>query len=309
VTAAEPCPFCEIAAGRDSSARVVFEDDHVVSFFPHDPATRGHTLVVPKRHVPDIWTVSSSEVEHLSRGVLRVAHALRAAFAPAGLNVIQSNGEAATQTVTHMHVHLVPRWARDHMVLDWPDTAARDSGEQEADVALVRRHLPDAPTGGTLIARPGLSSAGRIANGFGGASEEDRRQHLAFIQAVVNRMAQASSTTKSWLLPIATAAFGFALTQDSWSVALVGTVAVVVFGLLDSNYLKQERAFRNLYDEVARGGDIPAFALNPSLAAPDGTKSDYWPGRNEFKSWAILPVYLPMLLLGLGIAAFAICSP
>lgn len=113
------CPFCAIIMG-EGPARVVYRDDHAVAFFPLRPATFGHTLVVPHRHVPDIWELSETDAARLSRAVLRVAAALRAAVTPDGLNIIQSSGAAATQTVSHLHVHLVPRWAADAMGPIWP---------------------------------------------------------------------------------------------------------------------------------------------------------------------------------------------
>lgn len=113
------CPFCAIIMG-EGPARVVYRDDHAVAFFPLRPATFGHTLVVPRRHIPDIWELPEQTAAHLSRTVLRGAAALRAAAAPDGLNIIQSSGAAATQTVPHLHAHLVPRWAADAMGPIWP---------------------------------------------------------------------------------------------------------------------------------------------------------------------------------------------
>lgn len=113
------CPFCAIIMG-EGWAREAYRDDYAVAFFPLRPATFGHTLVVPRRHIPDIWELPEAAVAHLSRAALRVAAALRAAVAPDGLNIIQSSGAAATQTVPHLHVHLVPRWAADAMGPIWP---------------------------------------------------------------------------------------------------------------------------------------------------------------------------------------------
>lgn len=114
------CPFCEIARHDDPDAREVFRDDNLVAFFPTEPATLGHTLVIPRRHVPDIWALRPAEGSALAGGVIRLAHAIRSALEPEGLNVIQSNGEAATQTVMHLHVHLVPRWRGDPIGKIWP---------------------------------------------------------------------------------------------------------------------------------------------------------------------------------------------
>lgn len=113
------CPFCAIIMG-EGRAREIYRDDHAVAFFPLRPAALGHTLVVPRRHIPDIWELPEADAVHLTHTVLRVAAALRAAVAPGGLNIIQSSGAAATQTVPHLHIHLVPRWAADAMGPIWP---------------------------------------------------------------------------------------------------------------------------------------------------------------------------------------------
>ena len=141
---------------------------------------------------------------------------------------------------------------------------------------------------------------------------EDRRQHLAFLQAVVTRMSASSSTTKGWLLPIVLATYGYALTQKSLSVALLGMCAVVLFAIIDANYLNQERSFRDLYDAVARGADVAPFSMNPALAAPSEDKAetesglkralllirDWFPGWEVWVSWAIAPFYGALLIVG-----------
>lgn len=80
------------------------------------------------------------------------------------------------------------------------------------------------------------------ATEYASPTREDLRKHLDFIQALVSRMSAASSSSKGWLLPVATAAYGFALTKHSGSVGLLGVFAVLVFSYIDANYLKQERA-------------------------------------------------------------------
>ena len=117
----EGCPFCEIVQRDDPDAREVYRDEHVVAFFPTEPAVLGHTMVVPREHVPDIWSLSDETAEHLARATVRLAAAVREAVEPEGLNIIQSNGEAATQSVFHLHVHLVPRWDGDAIGPIWPE--------------------------------------------------------------------------------------------------------------------------------------------------------------------------------------------
>ena len=277
------CPFCAIIAGGNADARVVYRSEKVTAFFPLEPATRGHTLVVPNRHVAELTDLTAAESRDLGEAVHRTARATRAALSPDGLNVIQSTGAAATQTVPHVHFHVVPRWSSDRMILHWPKGAAEDDTAQDLTLLAIREVLP---------AEAGLVSA------------EDRRQHLSFIQAVITRMSQASSSSKSWLLPLVTLTYGYAITGKSVLVALLGCLAVLVFGVLDANYLKQERAFRKLYDEVASGRPIPAFSMNPALASPAGTRVNYWPDKPDMRSWAVAPVYVPLMLAGFGIVVW-----
>ncbi len=113
------CPFCAIVAG-DEPAEVVARTDQWVAFYPSEPATLGHTLVVPTNHVPDVWELRAIESVDLAAGVLKIAHVIREALDPEGLNIVQSNGRVATQTIGHLHVHLVPRMAGDAMGEIWP---------------------------------------------------------------------------------------------------------------------------------------------------------------------------------------------
>ncbi|MGH3349709.1 MAG: hypothetical protein ACRDPS_03505 [Nocardioides sp.] len=140
-------------------------------------------------------------------------------------------------------------------------------------------------------------------------NDEDRRQHLGFIQAVITRMSAASSTAKGWLLPVVTATYGYALTKHNGSIALLGVVGVALFAMLDANYLRQEQAYRRLYDTVARKArPVPAFSLDPSEAfdppAMPPKKVREWGGRwipaaNVWLSWSIAPFYGGLLVVGL----------
>lgn len=117
---ANECAFCKIIQHRDPDVREVYRDEHVMAFLPLEPATLGHTLVVPRKHIPDIWNVDEDTAAHLSKAVVRLSKAVEVAIGPEGLNIIQSNGEAASQTVFHLHVHIVPRWTGDAVGRIWP---------------------------------------------------------------------------------------------------------------------------------------------------------------------------------------------
>lgn len=114
------CDFCDIVAQQED-AREVLRTDQVVAFFPLEPATLGHTMIIPRRHLPNIWHLDDPTAAVLATATLTVARAVRDALDPDGLNIIQSNGHAATQTVPHLHVHVVPRWHHDAMGPIWPD--------------------------------------------------------------------------------------------------------------------------------------------------------------------------------------------
>lgn len=122
-TATDPaadCDFCAIARGEDKTVEVVCEGDSWIAFFPPQPATPGHTLVIPRLHAPDLWSVEPEAAADLMGAVIKVGRAIREAVVPEGLNLITSSGEAAEQTIYHAHLHLVPRWQTDGFGDIWP---------------------------------------------------------------------------------------------------------------------------------------------------------------------------------------------
>jgi len=137
----KPCPFCEIVCREDPDVREIYRDPNVVAFFPIEPATLGHTLVVPRRHISDIWGMDEAEASQVAIATMRIATAVRSALAPDGLNIIQSNGEAATQTVFHLHVHVVPRWTEDNLGRIWPPETNYSDREKDWALERVREEL------------------------------------------------------------------------------------------------------------------------------------------------------------------------
>jgi len=125
------CIFCSIVAGAAPAWRV-YEDGETIAFLDIRPTTAGHTLVVPRRHAADIWSLSEDEAAAVMRSVHRVAAQLRERLRPRGLNITQSNGAAAWQEVFHYHVHLVPRYGGDGLAPPWRPT--RPTPEALAEV-------------------------------------------------------------------------------------------------------------------------------------------------------------------------------
>ena len=115
------CVFCKILEGSLPSWRI-YEDAHAVAFLDKGHATRGHTLVVPRRHAADIWELSEDQAQAVMRAVHRVAQLLRERLPLKGLNITQANGADAWQEVFHYHVHLIPRYGDDDFKPPWRPT-------------------------------------------------------------------------------------------------------------------------------------------------------------------------------------------
>ncbi|MSQ49742.1 MAG: HIT family protein [Betaproteobacteria bacterium] len=113
------CVFCKIIAGQIPSTRV-HEDEHTLAFMDIGQVNPGHVLVTVKKHADNLYALDDVQAAAVGRASVRVARAIRDAYAPAGLSVYQANGKAAGQTVFHYHAHLVPRHADDGMELSWP---------------------------------------------------------------------------------------------------------------------------------------------------------------------------------------------
>jgi histidine triad (HIT) family protein len=106
------CPFCEIAAGR-TDQEILHSDDGLIAFLCEPPATWGHTLVAPREHVQDIWSIEPAQAATAMQVAHRLAHAMRDELGAVGVNVRQNSGSRAGQDVFHFHLHVVPRYEDD----------------------------------------------------------------------------------------------------------------------------------------------------------------------------------------------------
>ena len=103
------CIFCKIIQGEIPSAKV-YEDEEVFAFLDISQVTKGHTLIIPKKHVENIYETNEEIASSLFARVPKIANALKKAYQPAGINILNNNGKAAGQTVFHIHIHLIPRY-------------------------------------------------------------------------------------------------------------------------------------------------------------------------------------------------------
>ncbi|HEX3511468.1 MAG TPA: HIT domain-containing protein [Solirubrobacteraceae bacterium] len=116
--AGEDCIFCKIIAGEVPSS-IVDEDERTVSFMDIAPATRGHALVIPRAHAPDLLTVSAEDLSAVALAAKRLAARARERLGADGVNLLNACGSAAWQTVFHFHVHVIPRYRDDPLRLPW----------------------------------------------------------------------------------------------------------------------------------------------------------------------------------------------
>jgi histidine triad (HIT) family protein len=122
----DDCLFCRIVSGDVPSTRV-HEDDRAIAIMDIFPATRGHVLVVPRAHARDIGDIDDEDLAHCAVVAKQLAGKARRNLGADGVTIIQSNGPAAWQTVFHYHVHVIPRYNGDPLVLPWtPGTEPAD---------------------------------------------------------------------------------------------------------------------------------------------------------------------------------------
>lgn len=114
----EDCIFCQIAAG-EIPAQIVDEDERTIAFMDINPATRGHALVVPRRHARDLLEIAPSELGAVAVAAQRLAARMPERLGADGVNLLNSCGRAAWQTVFHFHVHVIPRYEGDPLRLPW----------------------------------------------------------------------------------------------------------------------------------------------------------------------------------------------
>ena len=120
------CLFCKIVAGEVPSTRV-HEDDRTVAFMDINPATRGHLLVVPREHATDLRDIPADDLHAVLDVGRRLAATMEEKLGADGVNLLNSCGRAAWQTVFHFHLHVVPRYDDDPLRLQWlPGTGDPD---------------------------------------------------------------------------------------------------------------------------------------------------------------------------------------
>lgn len=132
MSAEEDCIFCKIAAGQLPAEKIT-EDGRTVAFMDINPWTRGHALVIPKRHSRNLYEIEPADLSATLETAQDLARKMRDRLSAEGVNLINSCEPAAWQTVFHFHVHVIPRWSDDPLRL--PGTPREPDEGELAEVA------------------------------------------------------------------------------------------------------------------------------------------------------------------------------
>ena len=120
------CIFCKIAKGEIPSA-TVYEDDDFRVIMDISPASEGHMIILPKEHAAHVYELSDEIASKIYVLAKKLATALKDELDCDGINILQNNGEAAGQTVFHLHMHIIPRYYSDDISIRW------NQGKSDAD--------------------------------------------------------------------------------------------------------------------------------------------------------------------------------
>jgi len=119
------CIFCKIIEGEIPSI-TVYEDDNFKAIFDISPASKGHTLVIPKKHMTNIYEMDETVATTALPTISKIASAIKEVLHCDGINIIQNNGLAAGQSVFHLHFHIIPRFTDDNVITPWPNSSYQD---------------------------------------------------------------------------------------------------------------------------------------------------------------------------------------
>ncbi len=122
----------------------IYENDYVYAFLDVFPITKGHTLVIPKKHFRNIFDCDSETAAHIGAALPKVANAVKDSFGADGVNIFQNNEEYAGQSVFHLHFHIVPRYKDkssnfDNLEIKWPPQKLEPAQFEEIQEAIINK--------------------------------------------------------------------------------------------------------------------------------------------------------------------------
>ena len=126
------CIFCKLANG-EIPTRMIYEDQDFAAFLDTSPASKGHALLVPKEHYPDLFGMPEELLGKAAVKAKELSERIKEKLGAEGFNIVQNNGRLAGQTVFHFHIHMIPRYAQDGQLIGWKPGSP---SEEELDQVL-----------------------------------------------------------------------------------------------------------------------------------------------------------------------------
>ncbi len=124
------CVFCKIVSG-DIPSSVLYEDEFVKAIMDISPASRGHVIVLSKRHFENLFEIEDEVAARVLIVAKKLAIAMKEELNCDGINLLQNNGEVAGQSVFHIHFHLIPRYKDDNIQISWKPGSYKDNEAAE----------------------------------------------------------------------------------------------------------------------------------------------------------------------------------
>lgn len=133
------CIFCKIISG-DIPSSVVYEDEDFKVILDVAPAAKGHAIILPKKHFADLFELNEDVAKKVLPVARKVAAAMKEELKCDGINLLQNNGQAAGQSVFHIHFHLIPRYNGDNVKIPWVPGKYED-GEAKELASRISKHI------------------------------------------------------------------------------------------------------------------------------------------------------------------------
>lgn len=134
----ENCIFCRIIGGEIPSS-TVYEDDDFKVIMDISPAAKGHTIILTKKHFANLLELEDKVAEKGLVLAKKVAAAMKEQLGCDGINLLQNNGEAAGQSVFHLHFHIIPRYKDDNVKLPWVPVKYEEGEAMELATKIANR--------------------------------------------------------------------------------------------------------------------------------------------------------------------------
>lgn len=127
------CIFCEII--KEKKILQIYENEHIVCFLDRNPISKGHCLVIPKKHYRNIFDIQPEVLSNVILATKKVSLLMKEKLGAKGVNILHASGKSAQQSVFHFHLHLVPRYSKDGL-----DTWPKDC-KYEGDIEKIFKKL------------------------------------------------------------------------------------------------------------------------------------------------------------------------